>query len=58
MAQINTPFVVVRYGKLCWEGGYPTGATDPYRVCSITKTMGGLLIGMVASRSALTTPTR
>ena len=45
--------MVVRYGKLCWEGGYPTGSTDPYRVFSVTKTMGGLLTGMVASRSEL-----
>ena len=52
-AQINTPFVVVRYGKLCWETTYPGGSTDPYRVFSITKTMGGLLTGMVASRSEL-----
>jgi uncharacterized protein (TIGR03382 family) len=51
--QLNTPFVVVRYGKLCWEASYPGGTTDPYRVFSITKTMGGLLTGMVASRSEL-----
>lgn len=53
VAQLNTPFVVVRYGKLCWEGGYPGGTTESYRVFSITKTMGGLLTGMVASRSEL-----
>jgi CubicO group peptidase (beta-lactamase class C family) len=51
--QINTPFVVIRYGKLCWEGGYPSGTTEPYRVFSVTKTMGALLTGMVASRSEL-----
>lgn len=49
----DTPFVIVRYGKLCWEGGYPGGTTDPYSVYSITKTMGGLLTGMVDARSAL-----
>jgi CubicO group peptidase (beta-lactamase class C family) len=53
VTQINTPFVVIRYGKLCWEGGYPGGTTEPYRVFSITKTMGGLLTGMVATRSEL-----
>jgi LPXTG-motif cell wall-anchored protein len=49
----DTPFVVIRYGKLCWEGGYPGGTTDTYNVFSITKTMGGLLTGMVDSRSGL-----
>lgn len=49
----DTPFVVVRYGKLCWEGGYPNGTTEPYSVFSITKTFGGLLTGMVDSRSTL-----
>lgn len=53
LADVNTPFVVIRYGKLCWEGGYPGGTTESYRVFSITKTMGGLLTGLVASRSEL-----
>ena len=49
----DTPFVVVRYGKLCWEGGYPNGTTETYNVFSITKTFGGLLTGMVDARSTL-----
>ena len=49
----HTPFVIVRYGKLCWSGGYPTGHDQPYQVWSITKTFGALLFGMIASRSAL-----
>ena len=49
----QTPFTVVRYGKLCWTGGYPTGYDEPYQVWSITKTFGALLVGMVARRSSL-----
>lgn len=49
----HTPFTVVRYGKLCWAGGYPTGYDEPYQVWSITKTFGALLVGMVAYRSSL-----
>lgn len=49
----HTPFTVVRRGKLCWSGGYPGGATTPYSVWSITKTLGAILFGMVASRSSL-----
>jgi CubicO group peptidase (beta-lactamase class C family) len=49
----HTPFVIVRYGKLCWTGGYPTGHDEPYQVWSITKTFGSLLLGMIASRSSL-----
>jgi len=50
---VATPFVVIRHGKLCWEGGYPTGSTEPYEVYSVTKTFGALLVGMVAARSSL-----
>lgn len=50
---VHTPFAVVRYGKLCWSGGYPGGATTAYSVNSVTKTMGALLVGMVADRSSL-----
>jgi len=46
-----TPFVVIRHGKLCWEGGYPRGSTEKYQVYSVTKTFGAMLFGMVASRS-------
>ena len=49
----NTPFVVIRHGKLCWEGGYPGGTTEKYQVFSVTKTFGAMLFGMVASRSRL-----
>lgn len=49
----HTPFVLVRYGKLCWTGGYPTGYDEPYSVWSITKTFGALLFGMIASRGSL-----
>lgn len=48
----HTPFTVVRYGKLCWSGGYPGGATTPYQVWSITKTLGAIVFGMVAHRSS------
>ena len=48
---VHTPFVVIRHGKLCWEGGTPGGSTEPYQVFSVTKTFGAMLFGMVASRS-------
>ena len=53
LQMIHTPFVVVRYGKLCWTGGYPTGYSESYQVWSITKTFGALLFGMIDYRSAL-----
>ena len=53
LQMVHTPFVVVRYGKLCWTGGYPTGAEEPYQVWSITKTFGALLFGMIDYRSDL-----
>ena len=50
----GTPFVVIRHGKLCWEGGaQPGGTTDTYQVYSVTKTFGAMLFGLVASRSRL-----
>ena len=49
----HTPFTVVRFGKLCWTGGYPSGTTTPYSVNSVTKTFAGMLFGMVAARSSL-----
>lgn len=49
----TTPYTLVRYGQLCWSGGYLGGATTPYEVFSITKTFGAILFGMVASRSRL-----
>ena len=45
-----TPFVVVRYGRLCWEHG---ATEERYAVMSITKTMGSLLFGMTATHSSL-----
>jgi CubicO group peptidase (beta-lactamase class C family) len=48
---VHTPFVVIRHGKLCWEGGWPGGSTEKYQVYSVTKTFGSMLFGMVASRS-------
>src|SRR5689334_1556992 len=37
----STPFVVIRHGKLCWEGGeQPNGTTEKYQVYSVTKTFG------------------
>ena len=50
---LHTPFAVVRYGQLCWTGGYPGGASTAYSVNSVTKTMGAVLVGMVADRSSL-----
>lgn len=47
-----TPYTIVRHGKLCWEGGYSGGATTPYNVWSVTKTLGATLFGMVAMRSS------
>ena len=52
LEMVHTPFTVVRYGKLCWSGGYPAGATTPYQVWSITKTLGAVVFGMVAHRSS------
>ena len=49
----DTPFVVVRFGKLCWEGGYPGGTTQTYHAASVTKTFGALLTGLVDARSTL-----
>ena len=49
----STPYTVVRYGQLCWTGGYPTGSAQPYSVWSVTKTFGAILVGAVASRSSL-----
>ncbi len=48
-----TAYTVVRYGQLCWSGGYPTGTTTTHQVWSITKTFGALLVGMIAARSSL-----
>jgi CubicO group peptidase (beta-lactamase class C family) len=48
-----TPYTIVRYGQLCWSGGYPGGTTTAYEVFSITKTLGAILFGIVASRSSL-----
>ena len=50
---VDNPFVVVRYGKLCWEGGYPGGTTQTYHVASVTKTFGALMAGLVDTRSTL-----
>src|SRR3712207_2654482 len=47
----HTPFVVIRHGKLCWEGGWPGGSTEKYQVYSVTKTFGAILCGTVGSRS-------
>jgi CubicO group peptidase (beta-lactamase class C family) len=45
-----TPYVVVRYGRLCWEHG----ATDEtYAVMSITKSMGSLLFGITSTHSSV-----
>ena len=49
---VHTPFVLIRHGKLCWEGGSPGGSTETYQVFSVTKTFGAMLFGMVASRSS------
>jgi CubicO group peptidase (beta-lactamase class C family) len=46
-----TPYTIVRYGRLCWVGGYPSGTDTPYPVWSETKTFGAVLFGMVAMRS-------
>src|SRR5690348_3821156 len=46
----HTPFVAIRHGKLCWEGGTPGGTTETYQVFSVTKAFGAMLFGMVASR--------
>src|SRR3954453_20195026 len=54
---VPTPFVVIRHGKLCWEGGWPGGSTETYQVYSVTKTFGAMLFGMVASRSSLLSDT-
>ncbi len=48
-----TPYTIVRYGRMCWSGGYPGGTSTPYQVWSETKTFGAIVFGMVASRSSL-----
>lgn len=48
-----TPYTIIRYGRMCWSGGYPGGTTTPYQVFSITKTFGAILFGIVASRTSL-----
>jgi CubicO group peptidase (beta-lactamase class C family) len=45
-----TPYVVVRYGRLCWEHG---ATEERYAVMSITKSMGSLLFGITSTRSSL-----
>jgi hypothetical protein len=50
--RIGTGFTVVRYGKLCWSGG-SSSTTQPYSVFSVTKTWGGLLVGIVSARSSM-----
>ncbi len=51
-----SPFVVIRHGRLCWEGGaQPDGTTEAYPVFSATKTFGAMLFGMVADRSSVLT---
>lgn len=45
-----TPYVVVRYGRLCWEHG---ATNEQYAVMSITKSMGSLLFGITSTRSSL-----
>jgi CubicO group peptidase (beta-lactamase class C family) len=53
-----TPFVVIRHGRLCWEGGaQPNGTTEPYAVYSVTKTFGAMLFGMVVDRSTVLSDT-
>ena len=48
-----TPYSIIRYGHLCWSGGYPGGTTSPYNVFSVTKTFGAVLFGMISMRSNL-----
>jgi len=48
----HTPYVILRYGRLCWSGGYGGGTTTKYPVWSVTKTFGATLFGMVARRSS------
>jgi CubicO group peptidase (beta-lactamase class C family) len=52
------PYVVLRYGHLCWQGGHPVGHVEPLPVFSVTKTFGAILVGAVAARSSLDDTTR
>ncbi|WP_354698199.1 hypothetical protein DSM112329_03864 [Paraconexibacter sp. AEG42_29] len=53
-----SPFVVIRHGKLCWEGSLqPNATTESYPVFSATKTFGAMLFGMVVTRSSLLSDT-
>jgi CubicO group peptidase (beta-lactamase class C family) len=47
------PYVVLRHGQLCWQGGHPLGHALPLPVFSITKTFGAVLVGVAAARSSL-----
>ena len=46
-AQFETPWAVVRYGKLCHEY-YPDGSDAPDQLFSATKTMGAVVVGIAA----------
>lgn len=45
--QLNRPWAIVRYGKLCHEF-YPSGADAPTHLFSATKTMAAAVTGMAA----------
>ena len=47
----NTPYAIVRYGKLCWVGGDDAGRAETYPVNSETKSFGALLFGIIAART-------
>lgn len=49
----KSPYAIVRYGKLCWSGGTEQGATEPYEVMSVTKTLAATLFGIIASRTGV-----
>ncbi|MGY6500353.1 MAG: serine hydrolase domain-containing protein [Acidimicrobiales bacterium] len=51
--QFSQAFSVVRFGRLCWTGGGGASPDASYAVQSVTKTFGGVLVGMVATRSSL-----
>ena len=54
----QTPYVIVRYGKLCWAGGDAAQRAETYGVMSVTKTLAALLFGIVAARTDVNELTR
>lgn len=47
----RSPYVIVRYGKLCWAGGDQEYAVETLNTNSASKTFGALLFGLISGRT-------